>query len=327
MTTTNMTRRIVLEIPLAASLAIIGLARAQNSRITKIILPVPAGGGMDATARLFAEYTKETLGNLIVDNKPGAALRIAVDFVRQAAPDGATLLFAPASPFTIYPHIYKKLNYDFKNDFVAISPFCQFDFALGVPGDSPINTLADYISAVRREPAKYANYAVPAAGAAPHFAGAQLARLTGLPLQHIPYKGSAPAMQDLIGGNVPAAFNLTGEFIQHATAKRVKVLATTGEQRSPFFPNVPSFTELGFKNMVLAEWFGLYAPAKTPTAIVDSINAAISTALRRPEVLARLTTLGYSPFSLSSKDTQRRIITEMQEWGPIVKSTGFSLEE
>ena len=331
MTYTHLPRRTFLEIPiatsLAASLALSGLAHAQNNRITKIIVPVPAGGGMDATARLFAEYTKEMLGTGIVDNKPGAALRIAIDLVKQAAPDGTTLLFSPASPFTIYPHIYKKLTYDFKNDFVAISPFCQFDFALGVPSDSPINTVADYINAVKRDPNKFSNYAVPAAGAAPHFVGAQFARISGLPLQHIPYKGSAPAMQDLIGGNVPAAFNLTGEFIQHAASKRVKVLATSGEKRSPFFPNVPTFAELGFKDMALTEWFGIFAPAKTPVAMIESINAAITAALRRPEVQARLSTLGYSPYSLSSKETQQRVVAEMNAWSSIVKSTGFSLEE
>ncbi len=339
MTQTGIPRRTFLELPyaaglaaslaagLTASLGLSGLARAQNSRITKIIVPVPPGGGMDAMARLFAEQTKDMLGTPIVDNKPGAALRIAIDFVKQATPDGATLLFSPASPFTIYPHIYKKLNYDFKNDFVAISPFCQFDFALGVPGDSPVNTVADYINAVKREPAKFSSYAVPAAGAAPHFVGAQFARTSGLPLQHIPYKGSAPAMQDLIGGNVPAAFNLTGEFIQHAAAKRVKVLATSGEKRSPFFPNVPTFAELGFKDMALSEWFGVFAPAKTPVAMIDSIGAAINSALRRPEVQARLSTLGFSPYSLPSKEAQQRVVSEMNAWGSIVKSTGFTVEE
>jgi len=281
---------------------------------------------MDASARLLAEYTREALGTVVVENRPGGALRLAIDFVKRAEPDGTTLLFSPTSPFTIYPHIYKKLAYDL-SDFVPVSTFCSFDFALGVPGNSPINSVADYIAAVKRDPQKSGFYAVPAAGASPHFAGAQFARAAGIETRHVPYKGSAPAMQDLIGGHVPAAFNLTGEFLQYVPDKKVKVLATTGARRSPFAPDVPTFTELGFKDMVLGEWFGMFAPAMTPASVVEKINAAVRDTLRKAEVTARLTTLGYTPLHLSAAEMKQRLVADLNAWGPVVKSTGFTVEE
>ena len=322
------TRRRALLLSFAtATLGGLPTARAQTARTTRLLVPVPPGGGMDSCARLFGEQMRDALGTVVVENRPGAALRLAIDAARRAEPDGATLLFAPASPFTIYPHIYKKLAYDVRTDFIAVTPFCHFDFALGVPGTSPINTLAEYVDAVRRAPDKNGFFAVPAAGAAPHFVGAQFARVAGLKLEHIPYKGSAPAMQDLIGGAVPAAFNLTGEYVPYLPTRRVKVLATTGARRSPFMPEVPTFTELGYKDMELGEWFGVFAPAKTPPSVIEQINAATAAALRKPEVTTRLSALGYSPLHLSSGELGARVLQELAAWGPIVKSTGFSLEE
>lgn len=302
-------------------------AQTSTPRVTRVLVPVPPGGGLDASARLMADSIKDVIGNVVIENRPGAALRLAIEAAKRADPDGATLLFTPISPFTIYPHIYRKLAYDYATDFVCISPFCMVDFALGVPGSSPINSVADYIAAVRADPKKNASFAVPAAGAAPHFAGAQFARITGLPLEYVPYKGSAPAMQDLIGGNVPAAFNLSGEFLQYLPAKRVKVLATTGEKRSPFLPEVPTFNELGYRDMVLAEWFGLFAPAQTPAPIVDTLSAAIVKAVQRTEVQTRLAGLGYVPLALDPRAASRRLSEEAATWGRIVKATGFTVQE
>jgi tripartite-type tricarboxylate transporter receptor subunit TctC len=292
-----------------------------------VLVPVPPGGGLDASARLMTDSIKEVAGTVVIENRPGAALRLAIEAVKRADPDGATLLFSPISPFTIYPHIYKKLAYDYTTDFVCVSPFCMVDFALGVPGSSPINTVAEYIAAVRADPKRYASYAVPAAGAAPHFTGAQFARITGLPLEHVPYKGSAPAMQDLIGANVPAAFNLSGEFLQYLPAKRMKVLATSGERRSPFLPDVPTFAELGYRDMVLSEWFGLFAPAQAPVQVLEPLSAAIGKALQRPDVQSRLSGLGYVPFALDMRSASRRLAEDAATWGRIVKATGFTVQE
>lgn len=329
MNPSSTSRRSVIKLALGATASglYLGQPLAQTGAVRRVVVPVPPGGGMDNMARIFADSTKEALGVSIVDNRPGAALRIAIDFVRQANPDGMTLLFAPASPFTIYPHIYKKLSYDYRNDFTAVGGFCNFDFALGVPANSPINSVAEYVQAVKREPGKYSQYAVPAAGAAPHFVGSQFANVAGLQLQHVPYRGSAPAMQDLMAGVVPAAFNLTGEFVQLAQGGRVKVLATTGSRRSQFMPNVPTFQELGFKDMVLSEWFGVFAPAKTPSKTIETLSTALEAALRNHEVIAKIQAANYTPFISRPAELNQRVQQESALWGPLVKATGFTLDE
>ena len=329
MNPSSISRRSVIKLALGATASgqYLGQPLAQTGAVRRVVVPVPAGGGMDNMARIFAESTREAIGPSIVDNRPGGALRIAIDFVRQANPDGMTLLFAPASPFTIYPHIYKKLSYDYQKDFTAVGGFCSFDFALGVPGNSPINTLAEYITAVKNEPNKFGQFAVPAAGASPHFVGSHFGKVAGIQLQHIPYRGSAPAMQDLMAGAVPSAFNLTGEFVQMAQGGRVKVLATTGNRRSQFMPNIPTFQELGYKDMVFSEWFGVFAPAKTPAKMLDTLSSALESALRNPEVIAKIQAANYSPFNIRPSELNQRIQQENTMWGPLVKATGFTLDE
>lgn len=322
---TGIPRRSLLGAALAAAA---GPAAAQGARVTRIIVPVPAGGGMDACARLFAEYApREALPQAIVENRPGGALRLAIEFVQRAEPDGRTLLFAPASVFTIYPHIYRRLTYDLDRDFAPISPFCEFELALGVPASAPVSTVAEYLAWVQREGGRAATFAVPAAGSAAHFVGARLAQLTGVPLEHVPYRGAAPALQDLLAGAVPAAFTVAGELVTHRAAGRVKVLATTGAQRSPFYPDVPTFAESGFPDLVVGEWFGLFAPIATPAATVAEVNRAVAAALGRAEVQERLRALAYLPLHLAPDAFARRIRAERDGWAGTVRATGFVVEE
>lgn len=319
-------RRTFLSVAAAIAVLGAGLAHAQSPGNTHLVVPVPPGGGMDVTARIIADNLGKELGPVIVENKPGAALRLAIDYVKRAKPDGRTLLFSPTSPFTIYPHIYDSLSYDAKKDFIPVAPVVSFDFALGVPGNSPIDSVAEYIEAVNKNPAEFGMYAVPAAGAAPHFAGAQFARVAGINTTHVPYKGSAPAMQDLIGGHIPAIFNLTGEFVQYLDDKRVKVLATTGADRSPFTPDVPTFKELGFEDMVLSEWFGIFAPTGTPDEVVERVNALVVKAVDDPNIKSRFGTMGYTPLKLSTSQTKQQFEDDVNLWQPIVKASGFKVE-
>ena len=282
---------------------------------------------MDATARLIAENVRDALGPVIIENKPGAALRLGLFAVRTAVPDGNTLVYTSVSPFTIYPHVYKKLGFDPDLDFVPVAAAVSYDFALGVPGNSAVSTLAEYIEAARKDPERNGLYAVPGAGSSVHFTGAALAAATGTNLKHVPYKGSAPAMQDLIGGHVPACVNVLGEFLPYRGTGKVKVLATTGAARSPLMPDVPTFAELGFKGMVLNEQFGIFAPAKTPAAVVNKINAAVVAAVQKPEVVRRLAELGYSTLPIGAPEFAAKLKADRAAWGPIVKSTGFTLDE
>ena len=319
-------RRSFLKLSLVWAPAMSGFA-AHGQKPTSIVVPVPPGGGMDATARLLAERIRPALGTILVENKPGAALRIGLQAVRGAAPDGTSLLYTSISPFTIYPFVYKKPGFDAERDLIAGAPVVSFEFALAVPGTSPISSLAEYIEAARREPSRYGHYAVPGAGTSVHFTGAALAHSTGLDLKHVAYKGSAPAMQDLIGGHVPACMNVLGEFLQYRGTGKVKVIATTGARRSPFMPDVPTFTELGFKGMALNEQFGLFAPAKTPGATVERISVAVLAAVRDPDFVRRVGELGYTTLPMGPQEFADKLKADREAWGPIVKVTGFSLDE
>lgn len=321
-----LSRRAVLSMPLAG-LSLGGLPAANAQKPTFMVVPVPAGGGMDATARLLAELVRPALGAVLIDNKPGAALRIGLGAVRGANPDGSSLLYTSISPFTIYPFVYKKLGYDVEQDLVPIAPVVSYEFALGVPGNSHISTVKEYLEAVKSDPKKFGLYAVPGAGTSVHFTGAALAHSSGLNLTHVPYKGSAPALQDLVGGSVPACINVLGEFLPYRGSGKVKVLATTGAKRSPFLPEVPTFTELGYKGMVLNEQFGLFAPGKTPPATVEKISSAVLAAVKQQEFVHRVGELGYTILPMTPKEFAAKLKADRATWAPIVKATGFTLDE
>jgi tripartite-type tricarboxylate transporter receptor subunit TctC len=322
---TNHRRRSLLKLPLFCAPAMAGFA-AFAQKPTSIIVPVPPGGGMDGTARLVAERTRHQLGTMLVENKAGAAMRIGLQAVRGAEPDGTTLLYSHLAPFTIYPFLYKKLGYDAERDLIPIAQTCSFEYALAVPGNSPISSLAEYMEAVRRDP-RYGLYAVPAAGTSSHFAGAALARASGLEMKHVAYKGSAPALQDLIGGHVLASISVLGDFLQYRASSKVKVLGTTGARRSPFTPDVPTFTEFGLKGMALSEAFGFFAPAKTPAATIERISGAVLAAVQEPDFSRKVEELGYTSAPLGPSQFAGRIKADRDAWGPIVKATGFTLDE
>jgi len=321
------TRRDLLKLSLALGGFACGGAFAQSGRPVSLVVPVPPGGGMDSTARITAEQLRPALGSVIVDNRPGAALRIALHAVKNAVPDGHTLLFTAVSPFTIYPFVYAKPGYRAEGDLLPVAPVVSYEFAIAVAGSSPVKSLAEYLAAAKKDPQTYGLYAVPAAGSAAHFAGAALAAAAGVPLKYVPYKGSAPAMQDLIGGHVPACANVLGEFLPYRGTDKVRVLATTGARRSAFMPDVPTMRELGFKDVVADEQFGIFAPAGTPVALVDKLNAAIVAATQKEEVRKRFAELGYDAVQSSPSEFAARLREARAFWGPVVKSTGFTLDE
>lgn len=327
-TSTSFSRRDLVGLLLATGAGSLhSTAAAQSGKLLTLIVPVPPGGGMDSTARMAADQLRTTYGPVLVDNRPGAALRIALNMVKAAAPDGHTLLFTSISPFTIYPFVYTRLGYKVEGELIPVAPAVSYEFAIAVPGSSPIRSLAEYIAAVKKSPEVHGLYAVPAAGSAVHFAGAAFAAAAGLSMKYVPYKGSAPAMQDLLGGHVPACVNVLGEFLPYRADGKVRVLATTGAKRSPFMPDVPTLSELGFKNLIAGEQFGLFAPAGTAAPVVDKLNVAMADAMGKAEVAKRLGELGYMPAQASPVAFAAALRQQRAFWGPIVKATGFTLDE
>src|SRR5271154_4629937 len=238
-----------------------------------MIVGFPAGGGTDITARVLAEAVQGSYAStLIVENKPGASARIAVEYVKNAPPDGTVMLFTPDFPMTLYPHSFKSLSYDPLQDFIAVSPAAtgMLTFVIGPAVPDDVKTLADFIQWCKANPTK-ASYATTSAGATPHFTGVMLANEARIPMTPVHYRGGAPAIQDLVGGHVPASVNPVSEVSEFAKAGSRRILAVTGAKRSPFLPDVPTFKESGY-NVVVESLSGVFLPANTPNDIVAALS-------------------------------------------------------
>lgn len=310
----------------AASLT--GVARAQAG-LPRILVGFPAGGSADATARRLAEVWRGKLADqVLVENKVGAGGRLAVVALKDAAPDGLTMLLSPASMLTIYQHAYRKLQYNPAADVMPVTPVCRYAFAFGIGPKVPeaVKTLPQFLDWAKANP-KEAAYASPAAGAAPHFLGNMLERASGVSLQHVPYRGAAPGLQDLMGGQIASAMETIGDFLPHLASGRVRILAVTDSARSRFLPEVPTFAELGFKNLVATETYGLFLPAKAPAAVVDKLQGLAHDAVRDKTVIEAFAKLGFEPMAQSPDAYAKLLATEREQWGPIVKASGFSSDD
>lgn len=320
-------RRHLLATPLA--LALSGALRAQPAT-TVIWSGFPPGGLGDQVTRPLLDRLKgKWPGTLMLDSKPGAGGRIAAGFVKNASADGATLLQMPSSPMSLYPHLYgKKLPYDTLADFAPITPLASYCISMTVGPAVPaeVKTVADFLKWARANPTQ-ANYGIPAAGSALHFAGMMFERLSGVEMKSIPYKGGAPLLQDLLGGQVPVAFNVVSEVLPHVKSGKLRSLAVTSRERWPALPDVPSMTELGYKDLVIVEYLGWYAPAKTPADLIKRLNAAAQEGLATPELAEVFARTGLQPLRESPEAFTARVKADIAHWGPIVKATGFTPED
>ena len=298
-------------------------ANAQTAQQTmKIIFPFPAGGAGDALVRMLAESMQTDLGHpVIVENKAGAGGRIGVQLVNAAPPDGSVLLITPVAPMVVFPHVYDNLGYDPAADFQPISQIATFDLAVAVGAHVPAKSVKELVAWFTSNPAQ-ASYGSPAAGSLPHFFAVQLARTAQIDLPHVAYKGSPPAVADLIGGHLPAYFGPTQELVEVHSAGKVKILATSGTARSPALPGVPTFQESGYA-MQADVWFGVYAPRGTPADVVATLNKAIVAAIRKPDISARMVKLGLRPTGTSAAELARIQKADFERWGPVVKASGF----
>jgi tripartite-type tricarboxylate transporter receptor subunit TctC len=275
------TRRTLLTSAAAGAFAASTIDRAQpqfEDAIVRVVVGFAAGGPTDVIARLIVEQLRTTYApKAIVENKPGAAGRLAIDLVKKSPPDGSVFLLTPGSPLTIYPHVYKKLDYNPVQDLTPVTTVGVTGYALSVGPMVPANvrSLADFIAWCKANPAKAA-YASPAAGSTPHFVGAKFAKSATLDMQHVAYRGSAPAMQDLLGGQLASASTLIFDTLAHSRGGGLRVLATSGSKRSQLLPDTPTFAEQGFSGFEVQEWLGFFLPPKANAAIVDDLSPGIS---------------------------------------------------
>lgn len=307
----------------AASLAL-PAARAQD-RTMKILVGFPPGGSADTIARLLAEKLRVSLSqNVIVENRPGAAGRVVLGEVRRAAPDGQTLVLSPSGAMVIAPWLYSNLGYDPLKDFTPVSRLTVFDFAVTAGPAAPPGDLRTVLAWMKANPTR-ANYATSGAGTVPHFAGQLLAQATGVPMTHVPYKGGAPAAQDLIGGQVPLMMDTASETLEHHKAGKVRILAVTGEQRTRALPDVPTLKEAGI-NMTADAYFGLFGPPGMPAEVVQRIDRAVAEALRAPEVQEKIYSFGLVPSHAPSAELMATQAAHLKRWEAPIKASGFKAD-
>jgi len=325
-----MTRRAFL---LAASALALPLARSAAAQTTtkplRIIVPFPAGGGTDVAARLIADKLRGNYAPaVIVENRVGASGRTGVEAVAHAAPDGTTLLFTPDFLMTVYPHSFRKLSYDPLADFTPIALIARSGLALAAGPALPaeVKTVRQYVDWARANP-KQAFYATTAAGGTPHFVGVMLARDAGVALSPVHYKGGAPALQDLMGGQIAVSINPIGELLPQLPAGKIRVLAVTSAQRSKFLPDVPTMTESGFPNIVISPWLGFFAPGKTPPDMVKRLANGVTDATQHGEAQIGMLKLGMEPQAMSPLAFREIVRQDLERWAPIVKASGFAAED
>lgn len=328
----NLERRRFLQNALPAVTAIAVLPSATWAQSlpdsARILCGYPPGGSVDVVCRKLAQHLSgKWARTVVVENKPGAAGRVAVEALRMSAPDGLSMLVTPGSVVTMYPHIYRNLSYDVFGDLAPVSIVAVTAFALAVGPRVPpaVRTFADFISWCKANPAT-ADCGNAGAGSFPHFMALLMAREAGVVLTHVPYRGGLPSMQAVGAGEVSAALATEASALALVQAGRVRVLATTGNDRSSFLPGEPTFRELGFANLAQREWFAAFMPAKAPAPVIASIAEGIRAALREPDVRDVWHKAALAAESSTPPELQRALRTEYDFWSPIIRASGFTPE-
>lgn len=320
---------------LCAGAALVGAgaglpARAQATGNAVIWSGFPAGGGLgDQVARPLIEALRGRYPQtLLYDHKPGASGRIAAEHVKRAAPDGNTLFGCPSSLMTLHPHVFKKLPYDTLADFTPIVGLCTYTsvFTAGPGLPASIRTVPEYLAWARANPS-LANYGVPATGSTLHLAGAMLGRQAGVDMRVIPYKGGAPLLTDLRGGQVPVSFNVVSEVLPHLRAGTLRALAVTSPTRWSALPDTPTLTELGYKEVGFVDWLGWYGPAGMPAARVQALNTAVNEALGHATMQEVIAKNGLEAMRVTPQALAALLRENHAYWGQVVKVTGFKPED
>jgi tripartite-type tricarboxylate transporter receptor subunit TctC len=301
-----------------------GVAPAQEIKgPIKIVVPYPAGGGSDVAARLIADKMKDLLGQtVIVENKPGAGGRIGTEYVKTQPSDGSTMLVVNPALFVVAPVVFSKLPYDPDTDFAPVSLITTYQFCLSVPATSPIKSVKELIEWIKKNP-NQANYGSPAAGSLPHFFGLMIGKAAGVEMVHTSYNGSAPLVTALIGNQIPMGVDAYDAQSAYHPDK-IRILATAGTTRKN--PEIPTFIELGYKDIEGIGWNGMVAPAKTPKPIVDKLSAAIVKAVKMPDVVEKIEKLGNEPVGTTPEGFAAILKRDRERWTPIIKASGFKAE-
>lgn len=314
-----MQRRIFVQAAALAPWAV----QAQEKPPVKILVGFVPGGSADVAARMIAERIAPDLRQtVVVDNKPGAAGRIAAELLKNAPPDGSTLMICPIVVPILAPMTFSKLNYNPATDLAPVVQVATLGFAMAVSASHPATNVQELLAWFRANPAQ-GNFGTPGPGSLPHFFGVMLARAAGMDLVHVPFNGGAPAIQALVGGQTSCTFDTVTDLLPQHRGGRIRILATAGAQRSPLLPEVPTFVEQGLRDVQGTSWFAIYAPGRTPEATVRAMNASINKALADPVLRERFTGMGMEATGGSVEDLVAISRRDTERWGPVVKASGF----
>jgi tripartite-type tricarboxylate transporter receptor subunit TctC len=317
----------------AAGLAALGAgglhlpASAQNLQLAKIICGFPPGGTSDAMSRRIADKLRGNYAaSVVVENKPGAGGQIGVTTLRDSPADGSAMLLTPSSMLSLYPYVYKTLPYKPLEDTTPASLACYFNHAFGVgPGvPASVKTVKDFLAWAKANPEK-ANYGSPGAGSMPHLIGVMMGKFSGLDLKHIPYRGSAPGIQDLLGGQISAMSSPVGDYLPYLKSGRLRILAISGQSRSQFVPDVATYRQQGMP-ITVREWYGLFLPGKASPDVVRRAAAYLQPALAQPDLVSSMAQVGMEVQSSSPDKLGELLRADIEEWRRLIKQIGFTPE-
>ena len=308
-------RDFILPMVLALPCALAGVAsvNAQSGPI-KILVGLPPGGAVDIGARLGQP--------VIVENRPGASTRIAVQVLKASEPNGQTLLVAPDAIVTLFPHVFREVGYDPFKDLTPISQILSWSFGFAVPAASPAKTFAEFVALAKADP-KYAMFASPSTGSGQHVLGLQLAGLIGVKLEHVPFRGAADAMNALLSNSVPSTILTLGELTNLHEGGKARILATFTTARTSELPAVPTFTELGYPAMQASGAVAMFGPAGMDPALTERISKAVRDALDDPELKAKISKMGMEAKSSTPQELAAYDRAELERWGGVVKASGY----
>ena len=291
----------------------------------RMVVPYPPGGPTDITARVVAAEMSKTIGqNIVIDNRPGASGMIGSEMVTKATPDGYTLL-ANASIHVINPSVYPDMRFDAIKDFTPITQLAQVPLVLVVPANSPIKSVKDLVEYAKANPGKV-NFGSAGSASAQHLAGESFKIAAGIQMQHIPYKGSAPALTDLAGGQLQLMFDSMPSATPMINSGKLRAIAVTTTTRAKARPDLPTIAESGFPGFDISTWYAYWAPKGTPADVVEKLAASAAQALKNPEVIAKYEAMGAEPVGSTPAQFALYVESEAKKWNDIVKKSGAKLD-
>jgi tripartite-type tricarboxylate transporter receptor subunit TctC len=299
-------------------------AIAQDKPPLKIVVGFPPGGSADLLARLLADGMKADFSSITVENRAGAAGRIALGQVKRAAPDGQTVIVLPSGPLVLFPHVYRKLDYDAVVDFTPISLLANFQFSVVAGPSAGVKTVAEMLSKAKAQPTK-GTYGTPGLGTLPHFMGVMFEQRSGAQLTHVPFQGGGPANVALLGGHIDYKFDVVTETAELHRAGKVRILAVSGAQRDPQVPEVPTLKEQGI-DMVATAWFAMLGPAGMAPDVRDRLSATVARAMRTPELRKKLVEQGYEVVASTPAELASTQAADLKRWEGPIKATGVQLD-